>query len=164
MTEWMPVIYAVVGALMLVGVVGSVLPVLPGTPLILLGVVIYAFATNFKPIGFPRLVFLTAITILSSLLAYAGAAVGAKRAGGSAWAVAGALVGGMIGLAFAPPGLFVGPLVGAIVAEWIRTGRFRGSVKSGAGALAGVVAGAVLHFAFALVMVALFLFWVWRGY
>lgn len=164
MTELLPVIYVVVGLLMVVGLAGTVLPYVPGTPLILVGILIYAFATDFRTIGFPRLVFLTAVAILASILAYAGAAVGAKRAGGSAWAVAGALVGGLIGLAFAPPGLFVGPLVGAIGAEWIRTGRFRGSAKAGVGALAGVVAGAVLHFAFALVMVGLFLFWVWRGW
>ena len=163
MSETLVVIYVVVGLLMVVGLAGTVLPWVPGTPLILLGVFIYAFATDFEIIGFARLVFLTAITVLSSGLAYAGAVVGAKRSGGSVWAVVGALAGGLIGLAFAPPGLFVGPLVGAIVAEWIRTGQLHGSVKSGVGAAIGIIAGAVLHFAFALVMVTLFIFWVWRG-
>jgi uncharacterized protein len=164
MIEALPLVWVVVGVLLIVGLVGTVLPYVPGSPLILVAVFIYAFATDFKIIGFPRLVFFVAITILSSVLAYAGSAIGTKRAGGSAWAVVGALVGGLIGLFFAPPGLFVGPVVGAIAAEWIRTGRFRGSVRSGAGALMGMVAGAVLHFAFAVVMVGLFLFWVWRGW
>ena len=54
-------------------------------------------------------------------------------------------------------------LLGAIVAELVRTHRVANSVRAGIGAVVGLVAGAVAHVALALVMVALFAWWVWRG-
>jgi uncharacterized protein YqgC (DUF456 family) len=153
----------VVALLMLAGLIGSALPIVPGTPLILAGALIYAFATDFTPVGVGRLVVLTLLAVTAMALAHLAAALGVRGAGGSHWAMLGALVGAVLGLAMPPMGLLVGPLLGAIVAELIRTHRLAGSVRAGVGAVVGVLAGIVAHVALAFTMVALFAGWVWRG-
>ncbi|HSC71816.1 MAG TPA: DUF456 domain-containing protein, partial [Candidatus Methylomirabilis sp.] len=87
----------VVAVLLLAGLVGSVVPFLPGPPLILLAALVHAFATGFNLIGPGRLAILASLTVLAQLLDYLAGAVGAKKFGGSGWAVAGALVGGIVG-------------------------------------------------------------------
>ena len=156
-------IAALVAVMMLVGIVGAVMPGLPGTPLIFAGALVYAFANDWHPIGLWRLVILAALTILAEASGYLAVALGAKRSGGSRWAVVGAIVGVFVGLAFAPLGLVLGPLIGAIAGEALRSGRLRESVRPGIGAALGVLAGAVMQVTVALVMVALFGWWLWRG-
>lgn len=155
--------HVLVGVLMIVGLIGSIVPFVPGTPLILAGALIYAFVTDFDVLGLWRLVILAVIAALAWTLQHVAGAVGARRAGGSRHAVIGALAGVAIGLFFPPIGLLVGPLVGAVGGELLRTGNLEHSVRSGLGAFIGTLGGAVAHFALALVMVALFLWWVWRG-
>jgi uncharacterized protein YqgC (DUF456 family) len=161
--ELLVLVYVVVGLMMAVGLAGAVVPVLPGPPLILLGALLYAFATDWTPIGIRRLVILTALTAAAALAGHVGTVVGARRTGGGRSAVVGALVGGVVGMFFAPLGLVLGPLVGAIAGELVRTGELRGSIRTGVGAAVGVLAGAALQFALALVMIGLFLWWVWRA-
>jgi uncharacterized protein len=155
--------YVLVGVLMIVGVIGSIVPVIPGAPLVLVGALIYAFVTDFAVLGPWRLVILAVIAALAWTLGQVAGAVGARRAGGSRHAIIGALAGVAVGLFFPPVGLLIGPLAGAVCGELLRTGNLEHSVRSGVGAFVGVLAGAVAHFALALVMVALFLWWVWRS-
>jgi uncharacterized protein len=153
----------VVALLMLAGLVGAALPFLPGTPLILAGALVYAIATDFTPVGVGRLVVLGALALTGAVLAHVASALGVRGAGGSRWAMLGALVGGIVGLVVPPVGLLVGPLLGAIGVELARTHRLADSVRAGVGAVVGLVAGVVAHIALAFTMVALFAWWVWRG-
>ena len=88
----------VVGVLFLIGLVGSVVPWLPGPLFILAGAVIWGFATGFAEIGIGRLAILAALALLTFLLNFVVGAVGARRYGGSRWGVVGALVGAVVGL------------------------------------------------------------------
>lgn len=153
----------VVALLMLAGLIGSALPVVPGTPLILAGAVVYAIATDFTPVGVGRLIVLTLLSIAAMVLAHLASALGVRSAGGSRWAMVGALVGAILGLAVPPAGLLLGPLLGAIAVELWRTHKLAESVRVGVGAVVGVLAGIVAHVALAFTMVALFAWWVWRG-
>jgi uncharacterized protein len=153
----------IVAVLMLAGLVGAVVPLLPGTPLVFAGALVYAIATDFEPVGAGRLAVLAVLAVAGWALEHIAGALGARRAGGGRAAVVGALVGAVIGLAFAPLGLLLGPIAGAIAGELL-TGRDpAGSVRTGIGTALGVLGGVVAHFAFAVTMVALFLWWVWRG-
>lgn len=156
-------VHVIVGLLMLAGLVGSVVPFLPATPLVFLGALIYALATDWDPIGPGRLALLGAIAAAGWLLQQLAAALGARHYGGSKAAVLGALVGTVVGLFTAPIGLLLGPLLGAIAGELLATGRPRESVQSGLGALIGLAAGAATSLVAGLGMTALFLWWVWRG-
>jgi uncharacterized protein len=159
----MTLVNVVVAILMLAGIVGAIVPLLPGAPLIFAGALLYAVATDFTPIGAGRLAILAALGVLAWVLEHVAGVVGARRAGGGRAAVVGALLGMLVGVMVAPIGLLVGPMVGAVAAELL-TGRApKASLRSGIGAALGVLTGVVAHFALALVMVGFFVWWVWRG-
>jgi uncharacterized protein YqgC (DUF456 family) len=153
----------IVGVLMVAGLIGAVVPMLPGTPLIMVGAVVYAVATDFSPVGGGRLAILAVLGLAGWAIEHLAGILGARRAGGGRAAVVGALVGAVIGLAFAPLGLLLGPIVGAIAGELLSGRDPAGSVRTGIGTAIGVVVGIVAHVAFAVTMVALFVWWVWRG-
>jgi uncharacterized protein YqgC (DUF456 family) len=159
----MTLLNVVVALLMLAGLAGAVLPMLPGTPLIFGAALLYAYATDFETIGFGRLAILAVLAVVSSALEYVAGAAGARKFGGSRAAVIGAIIGAVGGLAWPPFGLLVGPLVGAIAGEFMRTREFARSVRTGMGTAVGVIGGVLSHVALALVMVLLFLWWVTRG-
>jgi uncharacterized protein YqgC (DUF456 family) len=156
-------VYIVVGLLFAAGLAGSILPIIPGPPLIFAGTFLYAFATDWTPIGPGRLVVFAVLAVLAYLLGHLAGALGAKRFGGSGWAVAGALVGALVGVFWGPFGLILGPVVGAITGEFLHGGDVERSWRSGLGALAGLAMGIIANLGLAVVMIALFLWWVWRG-
>jgi uncharacterized protein len=152
-----------VGLLMVVGLVGALVPFIPGTPLIFVGAVLHAVATDFTPVGGGRLAILAVLALSGWAIEHVAGVLGAQRAGGSRAAVIGAILGTIVGLAAAPLGLVLGPIIGAIVGEMASGRDPVGSVRTGIGTAVAVVLGVAAHFAFGLTMVALFAWWVWRG-
>ena len=157
------VLWVIIGALLLLGLAGTVVPFLPGTPLILVAALVHAIAYDWAPITVTRLLILSALTAVGYALHYAASALGARGAGGSKWAVVGALVGGIVGLFFGIPGLLLGPPLGAIAGELLKSGDLATSVRTGIAAFIGMVAGAIANVAIGVVMIALFLWWATRG-
>ena len=96
-------------------------------------------------------------------LDYAAGALGVKRFGGSGWAMAGAVLGALVGLFFGLPGLILGPLLGSLGAEYLYTRKLDTSARAAFGTVVGLLVGAVAKVGLALTMIALFVFWVWRG-
>ena len=158
----MTLVNVVVAILMLAGLVGAIVPLLPGAPLIFAGALVYAIATDFAPVGTGRLAILAAVGVLAWTLEHVAGVVGARSAGGGRAAVIGATVGLFIGVLVAPIGLLLGPIIGAIAGELLAGREPRTSVRTGIGAALGVLTGVVAHFALALVMVGLFVWWVWQ--
>ena len=156
----LPGILALVWLLMLAGVAGSFVPFVPGTPLIVLGAMLYAVATDFQPVGYVRLLILVAFAAAAYALDYFSAALGTKKLGGSRWAMLGAVAGGVIGLFFGPVGILLGPIIGAIAFELIHRQDITIALKSGVGAVVGVLLGVVAKLAISVMMVGLFTFWV----
>jgi uncharacterized protein YqgC (DUF456 family) len=159
----MAFVYALVALLFIVGLVGSVMPALPGVVLILAGAVVHAVATGFDPIGPGRLAILALLMAVAYALDYAAGALGVKRFGGSGWAMTGAVVGALVGLFFGLPGLLLGPLVGSLAAEYAYTRQLSTSARAAFGTVVGLLVGAVARIGLALTMIALFLFWVVSG-
>jgi hypothetical protein len=156
-------VHALVALLLAAGVAGSVVPLLPGPPLVLAGVLLYAWLTDFTVIGAGRLAILAGLLALSYPLDYLAGALGVRRFGGSAWAVWGALAGAVVGVFFGIPGIVLGPLAGAIAGELLRGRRLDESVKAGWGALVGLALGGLARLGLTLASVALFLWWAARG-
>jgi uncharacterized protein YqgC (DUF456 family) len=143
--------------LMSLGLLGSVLPGLPGAPLILVGALVYAWYTGFTVISWMTLLALLALTLLSYLLELFASVLGVKKLGGSRWAMAGALLGAIVGLFFGGlPGLILGPFVGAFLLELAKTKDPAASLKSGVGTLLGFLAGAIGKLIIAAVMIGIF--------
>ncbi len=152
-----------VGGLFLLGLIGALIPWVPGPLLILAGAAVWAAATDFVTIGAGRLVILGSLAALTFVINVAAGAAGARGSGGSRWGMAGAVVGALVGLFFGPFGLLFGPVAGAVGGELMRGTTLEGGLRTGVGALVGQLAGLVADFALGLVMIALFLWWIWRG-
>jgi uncharacterized protein YqgC (DUF456 family) len=136
---------------------------LPGSPLILAGAVLYAWQTQFTVVGWADLTVLAVLTLAGQGLDYAASALGAKRYGGSTWGIIGACIGGTLGLITANIlGLVVGSFAGAVVLELLKGGELKASVKVGYGTLVGFLCGAVGKVIIAFIMVGYFILQVWR--
>lgn len=135
----------VLGAtLLLLGVAGAVLPVLPGPPLSYLGLLCLHFTERYQ-FSSKFLVFWAVIAIGVYLLDQVIPAWGTKKFGGSKHGVWGSVIGLVIGMVFLGPlGIIVGPFLGAIVGELLGGKRSSQALRSGIGALMGFLAGTIL--------------------
>lgn len=144
-------------ALIVVGLAGTVLPALPGTALVLAGIVLGAWIDDFTRVGAVALAIAGVLAVLSWVLDYLAAAWGAQRVGASRQAVIGAAIGTVVGLAAGLVGVFVFPLVGAAVGEWIARRDHAGAWRVGVATWLGLMAGLVAKVVLAFVMVGVFL-------
>ncbi len=145
---------------MAVGLVGTVVPVIPGILLIYAGYLLYGFATGWQAYGLAAIIAWSVVTGLVLLLDFYAGAIGAKRYGASRSGAWGSLIGGLIGmLAAGFPGLILGPFVGAAVGELLRGRSYREALRSGWGTFTGFMVGSVVRIAIGVVMIGVF---IWR--
>ena len=150
------VLWAVAVILVGVGIVGIVLPALPGTILIFAGLLVGAWADDFMRVGPLMLVLIAIIGIATYGVDFVASALGAKHLGASKRAMAGAALGTVLGLFLGLPGIIAGPFLGAIAGEltvhrdWKRVG------KAGLAAWVGFVVGTAVKVALAFLMIGLF--------
>ena len=103
--------------LIVIGMFGTVLPGLPGTPLVFGGLLLAAWIDDFARVGPITLTVLGVLTFFSLIIDILGAMLGAKRVGASKQAIIGAALGTLFGLFAGIIGLVVGPLIGAVAGE-----------------------------------------------
>ncbi len=137
------------------GFAGLVLPLIPGVPLIYLGIVAAAWAGGFTKIGAFTLAVCGALATLAFAADYVSGVLGAKRMGATPWGLLGAVVGTIVGLFFGLPGLILGPAVGAIGFEYWKDPKFKKAVRAGSGVVIGFALGIVAKCAIALTMLAI---------
>ena len=146
------------GHFVLIGIAGIILPALPGIPLVFIGLLLAAWADGFAHVGWPTLVALGVLTLLSLLVDVLATVVGAQRVGASRKALWGTFVGSIVGLFFMPIGLFAGPLVGALLGEYWHTRELGRSTKVGLATWLGILLGLALKLAVVIAMLGLFAF------
>jgi hypothetical protein len=148
-----------VGATLLVflGLVGLVMPAIPGTPLIFAGLLLAAWAENFTYVGFWSIVALAFIALLSYGVDFWATMFGARRFGASKRAAIGALIGALAGLFFGIPGVIFGPFIGAVLGELSAQRNLQQAARAGIGATIGFILGAALKMALAFAMIGIFL-------
>ena len=140
--------------LMAVGLIGTVLPAVPGAIIILAAAVIHQIMLGTeKSLGWWNIAALVLLTLLSYALEFAGGYFGAKRFGATKWGAFGA-IGAIVGLFFPFPGLIVGPVVGAIAGELVAGKRLVSAGRAGWGTLLGNLAGMLGKLTIGLVMVS----------
>ncbi len=143
--------------LMLIGVVGVILPILPGTTLILVAVVIHKLILP-DDLSWIAIGFIALFWALSIVADIAGVLLGTHWFGGSKWGMAGASGGALVGIFFSLPALLLGTILGAIAAEKLVAKKTDyQALRSGFGAATGFVISTVARLACAGVMVGLFL-------
>ncbi len=139
-------------ALLVAGLAGLVLPVLPGAILLALGVLVLAWAGNFAVIGWGPVAFAAVVAVVMLAVDWAASILGAKAFGASRWAVVGSAVGLVVGLFLGLPGVLLGPAVGALVFELAKAPDVGRAAKAGVGTLVGFVVGSVVKVALAFVL------------
>lgn len=145
--------------LLVIGFLGTFLPVLPGTTLILAGACLFYFAMGWESSGlaWQGLVFIGFLYTLSILLDWVSGALGAKWFGSSKWGIIGAIIGGVVGIFFGIPGLILGPIAGVFLFEiFFAKKQVKEASNSTVGTVVGGLAGIVGRVFLALGMIGWF--------
>ena len=143
-------------ALILLGLAGIVLPALPGTVLVLAGIMVGAWIDDFTRVGWFAIAIVTVLAVVAWVMDYVAALLGAKRAGASRQAVIGAAIGTVAGIFMGLVGVFFMPLVGATIGEFIARKDHNRAVKVGIATWFGLMAGMLAKVVLAFMMVGVF--------
>ena len=171
----LPLLYWLLVAVMVVGIIGAVVPGIPGTSLILIAILIWGAIQGFNTVAVPLGVTIV-VLILGIGIDFFASYLGAQRAGASKWGQIGAIVGLVVGFLGLLPaflvagplvGILVGPLLGAIIGEFLYRRdlelepRFKLSLKAGVGIVVGSLIGNVIQGLLAIATIVVFLFTTW---
>ena len=152
-----PNVYLAFAAILVVlGVLGTVLPVLPGALLVFGGLFLAAWAQDFTRVGPWGLALIGALMALAFAVDFIASVAGAKRVGASPKALLGAGIGGLIGVFFGLPGILLGPFIGAVLGELVARGGFAQATRVGIGTWLGLLVAAVAKLVIAFLMIGTF--------
>ncbi len=142
-----------------IGLLGVLIPIIPGLPLIWLTVLGYALLTDFHAISREFLLSSAVLVVVITILQHLFSVYGAKRYGASRWGTFGAFVGMVVGLFLGSiAGVIIGPLIGAVAFELLAGKSFSGSLQAGFGTFIGFLFGTVMHLIASAVLIGLFVY------
>jgi len=163
MNEYLPVLgvsvaWMVTGCLLITGLIGTLVPFLPGHLIIF-----FAAFAHWLMLGedsgveWWTFVVLGVLLAVSQLLEFMSGAMGTRWFGGTRWGAAGALIGGIVGMFFMPFGLILGPLIGSMLSEFIFAKKeVRPATVSGVGSVLGTLAGLLVKIVVGVIMIVWF--------
>ncbi|EDY21547.1 protein of unknown function DUF456 [Chthoniobacter flavus Ellin428] len=143
--------------LFIIGMIGIVIPLLPGTTIIFAAAVIHRVALGEEhSVGWWTLGGLLVLTIISHVLDFTSSSLGAKKFGATRWGALGGLIGTIVGMFFFPLGLLLGPVIGVLAGELIAGQELVRAGKSTWGTVVGTTAGIIANVFIGLVMIGWF--------
>lgn len=148
--------YTLAALLIIGGLAGSVLPALPGIPMVFGGIWLVAAVDDYQHIGLWWLLIIGAIGTAGVIIDFVASALGARRVGASKRALWGASIGTILGMFFGIPGLLFGPFIGALVGELSSGNSVLRSAHVGVGTWIGLLVGTLVKLVLSFVMVGLF--------
>ena len=132
--------------LVLLGLAGSILPILPGPPLSFIGLLLLAPVKQFSsPLTPTLLIILGMVTVLTIVTDYIIPLLGARKYGASKWGVWGSVLGMVIGIFWPPLGMLVGAFIGAVSGEWLAGKKNIEALRAGWGVMMGTLLATVLR-------------------
>jgi len=155
--DWTILWWVLAALIVIAGLVGTVVPALPGVPLIFVGLALAAWSTGFETVGWGTLGVLALLTAIAVIIDIMSAAFGAKRLGASPRAFWGATLGAIVGMFFGLVGILLGPFIGAVAAELSGGSGAHQAGRSGYGVWIGLVLGTAAKLAIAFLMLGIFL-------
>ena len=145
-----------VALLFLVGLIGTVVPAVPGVVLIFAGTLLFALVDHFQRVTGWTIVLFGGLTVAAVAADFVASAVGARRYQAGRWGVAGALLGMIVGLFFGLPGMILGPPAGATILELIGGRGTREALRAGWGTLVGYVGSVVFKLGVGFAIIGVF--------
>lgn len=142
--------------LVLLGLTGTVLPAVPGTPLVFGGLLLGAWLDQFQRVGTASLVIIGILAVIAWLADWFAATLGARRAGASPLAVAGAAIGTVVGVFAGVVGLLFAPLVGAGIGEWLARNDLPQAARVGLATWIGLLVATAIKVALTFAMIGVF--------
>lgn len=143
-------------ALIAVGLIGTVMPALPGPPLVLLGILLAAWIDRFAKISGLVCAIVSVLALAAIAIDWIAGALGARRVGASKWAVVGATVGAILGVLSGFWGLLFMPLAGAAIGEFIARQDLLRAGQVGLATWIGMLLGTVAKLAIVAMMIGIF--------
>jgi uncharacterized protein YqgC (DUF456 family) len=143
--------------LVLAGLAGTILPALPGVPLVFAGLLLGAWLTDFTAMGWATIGIFAVLTLLAQIVDFLAGAYGARYAGAGVRAFWGATIGAIVGIFFGLPGIVLGPFLGAVIGELSGGNDWRSSGKAGLGAWLGLVFATAFKLSISFLMIGIFL-------
>ena len=150
-------LWALVGVMVLVGLAGTIIPALPGVPLVFAALFLAAYLGDFQRIGWVTLTILGVLTALAMVADFAATLLGAKRAGASKLALVGAAIGSVVGIFSGLWGLLIFPFIGAVAGEYVARQKLDQASKVGLATWLGMMVGILAKLAIALTMLGIFI-------
>jgi uncharacterized protein YqgC (DUF456 family) len=158
MEVWTVLLFIGTLLIMLFGLAGVILPVIPGVPIIWLGAFLYGLFTGFEKINWNILGIFAIMTGFTIVLDYVANLYGAKRMGATRWGMLGALFGMLVGLFTAGLiGLLIGSFVGAVLGEILAGKAGYQALKAGIGTFLGFLGGTLIKLTVGCIMIGIFL-------
>ncbi len=150
--------WLVAGSLMLIGVLGCVVPIIPGHLLILFGAICFRWIAGVEAgIAWWGFAILILLMVISQVFEMISGSLGSRWFGGTKWGAIGALIGAVVGIFFVPFGILIGPLLGAFGCELLfGKQKTRSAAASGVGSMVGTLAGIGFKLGIGVLMVAYF--------
>ena len=155
--DWTILWWILAALIIITGLIGTVVPALPGVPMVFAGLLLVAWSTGFETVGWGTIGVLAVLTALSVIIDFLSAAFGAKRQGASPRAFWGATLGAVVGLFFGLTGIVLGPFIGAVAAEMSAGSGAQQAGRSGYGVWIGLVLGTAAKLAIAFLMLGIVL-------
>jgi len=147
--------------IILIGILGTIVPLLPGIPLIYASYCIWGLASGWKDYGLTTMIVLGFITLISVLLDYYSGAIGAKKYGATSAGVLGSIIGAIVGaFILSIPGLILGPFLGAVLGEILVGKKHAEAWRAGWGAFLGFLGGTLFKISASIMMFFLFLYFI----
>jgi uncharacterized protein YqgC (DUF456 family) len=156
--DWTILWWILAGLIVIAGLAGTVVPALPGVPLVFTGLFMGAWAGNFETVGWTTVAILAVLAVFAWIVDFLAGAAGARYLGASSRAFWGAAIGAVAGIFFGLVGLLLGPFIGAVLGELSGGSSMVQSGRAGLGAWIGMVIATALKLAIAFLMVGVFLF------
>jgi len=156
--DWTILWWVLAVLVIIAGLAGTVVPALPGVPMVFLGLFLGAWIGDFELIGWGTLGVLAALAVFAWVVDLLAGAAGARYLGASSRAFWGATIGAIIGIFFGLVGMLLGPFIGAVLAEFSGGGNMVQSGKAGVGTWIGMVLATAVKLAIAFLMVGIFIF------
>lgn len=150
-------LWLLAGALVIAGLAGLLLPMLPGAPLLFGGLLLAAWIEDFAYVGTGTLAVLALLAVLTYVVDFLSGILGARHFGASGRAMIGAGIGAIVGIFMGLIGVLIGPFVGAVIGELTMRRDMTAAGMAGIGTTIGLVLGTAAKMALAFSMLGIFL-------